>query len=121
VLTIAAARVGDADTPEKREQLSKDIGTLSTLAAGHMPMNAWSEQLAKGLNKVWSQKYSALLKTAAALVLLIGLSSAEASTTCTTRKSGSVTITSCSDSGHNSNYRQCRSYKSGNTIKTSCR
>ena len=47
--------------------------------------------------------------------------SATAGTSCTTRKSGSVVITSCSDSGHNSNYRQCRSYKSGSVVKTSCR
>ena len=45
---------------------------------------------------------------------------AEAGTTCTSRKSGSVTITSCSESGHRSNYRQCRSYKSGSVTKTSC-
>ena len=43
-----------------------------------------------------------------------------AGTSCTTRKSGSVTITSCSDSGHRSNYTQCRSYRSGSVVKTSC-
>ena len=46
--------------------------------------------------------------------------SALAGTSCTTRKSGSVVITSCSDSGHQSNYRQCRSYRSGSVVKTSC-
>jgi len=55
------------------------------------------------------------------LILVLAPAIAEAGTSCTTRKSGSVTITSCSDSGHNSNYRQCRSYKSGSVIKTSCR
>ena len=55
------------------------------------------------------------------IVMLAMITTAQAGTTCTTRKSGSETITSCSDSGHNSNYRQCRSYKSGSVIKTSCR
>jgi hypothetical protein len=54
-------------------------------------------------------------------IALLAPGFADAGTSCTTRQSGSTTITSCSDSGHNSNYRQCRSYKSGSTIKTSCR
>jgi hypothetical protein len=37
---------------------------------------------------------------------------------CTTRKSGSVVITSCSDK---TSYTQCRSYRSGSVIKTHCR
>jgi len=53
--------------------------------------------------------------------MLFSSSIATAGTSCTTRKSGSETITSCSDSGHNSNYRQCRSYKSGSVVKTYCR
>jgi hypothetical protein len=57
--------------------------------------------------------------TALALLCLAQIS-AEASTSCVTRKSGSTTITSCSDSGYRSNYRQCRSYRSGSTVKTSC-
>jgi len=52
--------------------------------------------------------------------ILISSSTAIAGTSCTTRKSGSETITSCSDSGHNSNSRQCRSYKSGSVTKTYC-
>lgn len=54
---------------------------------------------------------------AAALALLPAL--AEAGTTCTTRKSGSVTITSCSSSGRAPS-TTCRSYMSGSVRKTSC-
>ena len=43
-----------------------------------------------------------------------------AGTDCVTRKSGSVTITTCSDSNPSS-YSQCRSYRSGSVTKTSCR
>ena len=43
---------------------------------------------------------------------------AEAGTSCTTRKSGSTTITSCSGK---SGFSECRSYRSGSVIKTSCR
>ena len=45
---------------------------------------------------------------------------ANAGTDCTTRKSGSVTITTCSSSKHTS-FSQCRSYMSGRVRKTSCR
>jgi len=45
---------------------------------------------------------------------------AAAGTDCTTRKSGSTTITTCSDTRSNS-FAQCRSYKSGSVTKTSCR
>jgi hypothetical protein len=50
------------------------------------------------------------MKTIVTALALLGLAStlAEASTSCVTRRSGSTTITSCSDSGHKSNYRQCR-------------
>jgi len=48
------------------------------------------------------------------------LASATAGTDCTTRKSGSVTITTCTDSKKRS-FEQCRSYMSGNVRKTSCR
>jgi hypothetical protein len=54
-------------------------------------------------------------------VLAGALAPAEAATSCTARKSGSVTITTCTDSGHQSNFRQCRSYWSGSVCKTSCR
>ena len=56
----------------------------------------------------------------AAMFVMFTLTSAQAGTSCTTRKSGSVVITSCSDSGHRSNMRTCRSYRSGSTVKTSC-
>ena len=47
---------------------------------------------------------------------------AEASTSCTTRKSGSTTITSCISSGAKSGFStHCRSYMSGSTRKTFCR
>ena len=45
---------------------------------------------------------------------------AEAGTSCTSRKSGSTTITSCSGSGHNARSTTCRSYYSGSVRKTSC-
>jgi hypothetical protein len=54
--------------------------------------------------------------TLAGLVALTTLASA--GTDCVTRKSGSVTITSC---GSGKTYSQCRSYRSGSVIKTSCR
>jgi hypothetical protein len=57
----------------------------------------------------------------AAVLLIITTVFAFPSTSCTTRKSGSVVITSCSDSGHRPNYTQCRSYRSGSVVKTSCR
>ena len=43
-----------------------------------------------------------------------------AGTSCTTRKIGSVTITSCSRASQPSGYTTCRSYKSGSVVKTSC-
>lgn len=46
--------------------------------------------------------------------------STHAGTDCTTRKSGSTTITTCSDTRSNS-FAQCRSYKSGSVTRTSCR
>lgn len=55
------------------------------------------------------------------LIAMLLATPAVAGTNCTTRKSGSVVITSCSDSGHQPNYTQCRSYKSGSVVKTSCR
>ena len=45
---------------------------------------------------------------------------ADASTSCMTRRSGSVTITSCSSSGHGNTSTTCRSYRSGSTVKTHC-
>jgi len=58
----------------------------------------------------------------AAIVLLA--SSASASTDCTTRKSGSVTIVTCSHSPSRGRVQfntHCRSYKSGSVTKTYCR
>ncbi len=55
----------------------------------------------------------------ACAILAPGLS--EASTSCTTRKSGSTTITSCSRTGHGYGFSTCRSYKSGSVRKTYCR
>ena len=56
-----------------------------------------------------------------ALTLTLLASTAEASTRveCTTRKSGSLEITSCSSSKGPS--RTCRSYMSGSVKKTNCR
>jgi hypothetical protein len=54
------------------------------------------------------------------MMVMSTISPAAASTSCTTRQSGSVSITSCSSSNHSA-YRECRSYRSGSVIKTTCR
>lgn len=46
--------------------------------------------------------------------------SAHAATECTTRKSGSVVIETCTNTRENK-FEQCRSYKSGSVWKKSCR
>ena len=55
------------------------------------------------------------------LLALVMPTLAEAGTTtnCTTRKSGSATMTSCS--GSKSGFSECRSYMSGSVRKNSCR
>jgi len=60
------------------------------------------------------------MKFAIVIMLVFAATAAQAGTSCTTRKSGSTVITSCSDSGHRSNMTTCRSYKSGSVTKTSC-
>lgn len=63
------------------------------------------------------------MKTVIAIATLLALLApdlAAAGTSCTTRKSGSVTITSCSSSGSNGRSTTCRSYMSGSVRKTSC-
>jgi hypothetical protein len=64
-----------------------------------------------------------LLTTIAIVVALAGAAAsiASAATSCTTRKSGSVSITSCSNTYRGGGFSECRSYASGRTIKTSCR
>ena len=54
------------------------------------------------------------------IALLAMTVAAQAGTSCTTRKSGSTVITSCSGSGHGNTSSTCRSYKSGSVTKTSC-
>lgn len=58
------------------------------------------------------------------VLLLLGAvllaTEAGAGTTCTTRMSGSVKIETCTDSRANT-FEQCRTYKSGNVRKKSCR
>ena len=61
------------------------------------------------------------LIAAAIVALTVGSSAASAAVNCTTRKSGSVSITSCSNLYRGGGFSQCRSYASGRTIKTSCR
>ena len=63
------------------------------------------------------------MKTAILSIAIVAMftASATAGTSCTTRKSGSETITSCSSSGHGNTSSQCRSYKSGSVVKTNCR
>lgn len=46
---------------------------------------------------------------------------AEAGTSCSSRKSGSTTITTCSNTYKAGGFSQCRSYRSGGTVKTTCR
>jgi len=53
------------------------------------------------------------------MVMLTLCTAAQAGTSCTTRKSGSVTITSCSETGQ-SRSTTCRSYMSGSVRKTTC-
>jgi hypothetical protein len=62
-----------------------------------------------------------IIITAAALAILAPTLAA-AGTNCSTRKSGSVTITSCSSSGGSGRQTRstCRSYQSGSVTKTSC-
>jgi len=60
-----------------------------------------------------------LRKVAAALTFFVLLSPNLAdAANCTTRKSGSVVITTCDNKN---SYSQCRSYKSGSVVKTHCR
>ena len=55
------------------------------------------------------------------IALLAMTVTAQAGTSCTTRKSGSTVITSCSDTRQGSSgFSTCRSYKSGSVTKTSC-
>jgi hypothetical protein len=61
------------------------------------------------------------LTLALILVVLMPLFSYAGGTNCTTRKSGSVTVTSCSNAYGPGGHTQCRSYRSGSVIKTSCR
>lgn len=59
------------------------------------------------------------MKIMIAIVLVMLPALATAGTTCTTRKSGSVTITTCTDSkGGFSTH--CRSYMSGSIRRTHC-
>jgi hypothetical protein len=61
-----------------------------------------------------------LRKVAAAAALLVAFllpNLADASTNCTTRKSGSKTITTCTGKNFRS---ECRSFKQGSVIKTEC-
>jgi hypothetical protein len=61
-----------------------------------------------------------LIAVLIALALLLP-SVAEAGTDCVTRRSGSVTIVTCSDSDNPRAFNtRCRSYKSGSVTKTSC-
>ena len=64
------------------------------------------------------------MKTLSAIAILSAVMLpvlAQAGTSCTTRKSGSVTITSCSNTYKPGGFTQCRSYMSGSVKKTSCR
>lgn len=62
-----------------------------------------------------------LKRVAAVLSLLVALSlpnQSDARISCTTRKSGSVTISTCDGKDF---YSQCRSYRSGKQTRTYCR
>jgi hypothetical protein len=55
-----------------------------------------------------------------AIAIILAPAIADAGTSCTTRKSGSTSITSCSDRSYFAGTRTCRSYRSGSTTKTYC-
>ena len=59
-------------------------------------------------------------RIAATLILLTAflLPNPSEAASCTTRRSGSVSITTCDGKDF---YSQCRSYRSGSVVKTSCR
>ena len=61
-----------------------------------------------------------MTRTIILAIALLAPSLVEAGTSCSTRKSGSTVITSCSDRSYFAGTRTCRSYKSGSTIKTYC-
>jgi predicted small secreted protein len=55
------------------------------------------------------------------ILLVLTPTLAEGGASCTTRKSGSVVITSCSNTRQGSSgFSTCRSYKSGSVVKTTC-
>jgi hypothetical protein len=54
-------------------------------------------------------------------ILIPSIAEASRAVNCSTRKSGSVTITSCSNAYRAGGHSECRSYKSGSVVKTSCR
>lgn len=56
--------------------------------------------------------------TALLATLILTAPSHAGTTSCQSRKSGSVTITTCSGPG---GFSQCRSYRGGSVNKTSCR
>jgi hypothetical protein len=59
------------------------------------------------------------MRFVSAIITFVVLSTAVAQAAeCTTRRSGSVVITTC---GSGQSFSQCRSYRSGSVIKTSCR
>jgi hypothetical protein len=61
-----------------------------------------------------------LIATLLSVVILLP-SAAMAGTDCVTRKSGSVVITTCSDTRNRKAFNtHCRSYRSGSVTKTSC-
>ena len=66
-------------------------------------------------------KGDTIMRLTALILAFVALAStADARTDCTTRKSGSVTITSCSGS-EGAASTTCRSYMCGSVRKTSCR
>ena len=79
----------------------------------------------QGLTEIIQMKMIALIALATLLALIAWPMVAEpaeaGSTSCTTRKSGSTTITSCSNNYRGGGLSQCRSYMSGSVRKTSCR
>ena len=62
------------------------------------------------------------MRTLIAMALAIMLPVlAQAGTSCTSRKSGSVTVTSCSNTYKPGGFTQCRNYMSGSVKKVTCR
>jgi hypothetical protein len=98
---IAVDRENIARMANKMHGFSQFVGKIATIAPSKRP-------------RLKLRKVAA----ASILSLVLLLPNPSDAASCTTRRSGSVSITTCTDKN---SYTQCRSYKSGSVIKTHCR